>query len=344
MKPKTKKTLASCALSLPLLASSVLCPILSVKNASADISPPVNVDMYTIAVSLFTAIGLKHTYRYSSSNLEYNSVMELYPYVIHAIEPNAQYNIYDGGITHIIDDFPDSSGNTTRVYTCTYTEPSWDDDEGIIDDNVPYVTCRDYFFYTNQSRLSYNIDSVFSIDVPVLINPYQLEELLRYLYYEDDYGTIVARGSCSVSYLIPNNGEWTPYDYYSQFELYDGAMIDVDITPDDIPDSVICSSLDITVRLDTLFPNNNNSYALNYESDPWELVRYVNDIPDLETYLDQNTTIITPPAVDVGSMIWQPVESFLNTEFIPNFTFGDMCLLALGLLLFGVFLKTFLGG
>lgn len=48
---------------------------------------------------------------------------------------------------------------------------------------------------------------------------------------------------------------------------------------------------------------------------------------------------INPPDIIFGT-----VEGFLATEFIPDFTFGDLLLIVLGVMVFGAFLKVFLGG
>lgn len=52
-------------------------------------------------------------------------------------------------------------------------------------------------------------------------------------------------------------------------------------------------------------------------------------------YLEQ----VNPP-----DLIFGTVESFLSTEFMPDFSFGDLLLIVLGVMVFGAFLKVFLGG
>lgn len=51
------------------------------------------------------------------------------------------------------------------------------------------------------------------------------------------------------------------------------------------------------------------------------------------------TEPINPPDIIFGT-----VEGFLATEFIPDFSFGDLLLIVLGVMVFGAFLKVFLGG
>lgn len=48
--------------------------------------------------------------------------------------------------------------------------------------------------------------------------------------------------------------------------------------------------------------------------------------------------------VNPPDLIFGTVESFLTTEFMPDFSFGDLLLIVLGVMVFGAFLKVFLGG
>lgn len=340
MKPKTKKILASCALSLPLLASFVLCPILAVKNASADIAPPVQVDEYDIEQSYFSKIGLDAVWVYENSVSTYRSSLPLFPYVVTAIQPNYDNYIHDGSLYHVIEDLPFSSGNTGRWFSCVPDDPSWDDDGGIIDDGVPWVVCADTFSITAEQPTNVWLELI--IDTPTMVDIPSFTEYLHRLRIIDPL-TMELDCSYNISYLLQNrNNEWVTEEFDGTFTPLNGYLDELELP---YPTSIsLVESLRITIPFAQMFTRDSFSYQLEYEGDPYNLTVNDRDLPVWGDYLDDNTNVTVTPPPDVGSLIWQPVESFLNTEFIPEFTFGDMCLLALGLLLFGVFLKTFLGG
>lgn len=340
MKPKTKKILASCALSLPLLASSVLCPILSVKNASADIAPPVQVEEYVIEQSYFSKIGLDAVWVYENSYTSYRSVMPLFPYVVTAMQPNYEYYVQDGSLYYAIEDFPTSSGNTSRLVNCYPDDPSWQDDGGIIDDGVPWVVCTDMFSITAEQPTDVWLELI--IDTPTLVD---IPTLNGYLHTLRIIDPLLMELDCTynISYLLQNrNNEWVIEDFEGTFTPLNGYLDELELP---YPTSIsLVESLRISIPFARMFTSDTFNYQLTFEGEPYNLTVNDRDLPTWEDYLDDNTNVTVTPPPDVGALLWQPVESFLNTEFIPDFTFGDMCLLALGLLLFGVFLKTFLGG
>lgn len=57
--------------------------------------------------------------------------------------------------------------------------------------------------------------------------------------------------------------------------------------------------------------------------------------------IDQYTGDIIPPPADI---LFSPVEAFFATELFEGFTLGNLLAIALGCLLFGLFLKIFAGG
>lgn len=68
------------------------------------------------------------------------------------------------------------------------------------------------------------------------------------------------------------------------------------------------------------------------------------DFTDIEYFISshqEHTTINVPAPTDV---LFSPVVTFLNTEFVAGFTFGDMLLISLGVMTFGLFLKLYMGG
>lgn len=340
MKPKTKKILASCALSLPFLASSVLCPILAVRKASADIAPPLQVEDYVIEQSYFSKIGLEAVWVYENPFTSYRSVMPLFPYVVTAIEPNPHHSIYDGSLYYAIEDLPSSSGNTSRSVYCMPDNPSWEDDGGIIDDGVPWVVCTDAFSLTADKPTNVRLELI--IDNPTLVDIPALNEYLHPLRVIDPLQTEL---DCtySISYLLQNqNNEWITEEFDGTFTPLSGYFDELEL-PYSSPISIV-DSLRITIPFAPMSTGDFNVYQLLFGGETYNITVNDRDLPSWDDYLDGNTNVTVTPSPDIGAMLWQPVESFLKTEFIPDFTFGDMCLLALGLLLFGVFLKTFLGG
>lgn len=84
---------------------------------------------------------------------------------------------------------------------------------------------------------------------------------------------------------------------------------------------------------------NQELFDLFEESSPAQLLSDTFNLWQLSfgdrVYLEQ----VNPP-----DLIFGTVESFLSTEFMPDFSFGDLLLIVLGVMVFGAFLKVFLGG
>lgn len=101
-------------------------------------------------------------------------------------------------------------------------------------------------------------------------------------------------------------------------------------------------SLDITPIYDNTSVANGTGDCGVFATSNYSWLDYLDYEDTLERYYisQQGDTIVPPPA----DILFSPVEAFFATELFDGFTLGNLLGIALGCLLFGLFLKIFAGG
>lgn len=317
MKPKTKKIIASCALSLPLLASSVLCPILAVKIASADdgLVP------YTSTKFLSGFDFELVCEEVEDDSLSYDSTYFFYDSIGCLPTTIGLGDIYD----------------TQNDYSLTINNFSTD-----VEQYTEWVTTKMWRFYTyfagNELECSYlNVLH----EAPVMLPLYDLD---RWSFYVDCEMGSAPFWSLSYEVYDTSTHEW----YTFSRGATSGSLVNFDEILNGNEPSVIyldqeyvlCREFKLTFQFNSAW---GISFSLSSTDDFAE---------STNTTLAQDyiyTDVLSPTIVEEivptpSEVFFGMVDDFLNTEFMPNFTFGDLCLIALGISAFFMFLKIWMGG
>lgn len=317
MKLKTKKILAPCALSLPLLASSVLCPILAVKQVSADdgLVP------YTASKVL--------------SSFEFELVCE--DVEAPPLSYESTYFFYDS-----IGYLPTTIGggdisDTQNDYSLTIGEFSTD-----VMQYTEWAITKMWRLYTYYAGVELECSSLHVLhEAPVMLPVYDLD---RWNFSVDSETGSVPYWSFSYDVYDTDTHEWYTFSRGATV----GSLVYLDevlngneptVTYRD-QEYVLCRDFHLTFQL-------YNAWGISFS-----LLADDNFSESTNTTLAQDyiyTDVLTPTIVEEivptpSEVFFGMVDDFLNTEFMPNFTFGDLCLIALGISAFFMFLKIWMGG
>lgn len=358
MKPKTKKILASCALSLPLLASSVLSPILAIKKSNAD-GVQDGYNGFHTQGSIFSYYGFDISFYPRILGVTAELSTPFIPFLPLGGDMQSVEYWQDFSYSSYTEDMPYVGSRNS--YICSFDLPSYEIEGGIVDDEITHFSPQ-HSLYAGASLFTSgaSIEPAFSIgfDEPRLIVLNEVLDALGQLEYKiytafpDTYSDILW-GQLEYEILAFDEDGDTYWDTDTlNVDNLELSSFTHGIRPEAYPNTQgynLVRNFKL-VQYATSVPDVDDGswwdMAIGYGLDSTDEFLFLTDFTrrnvDITDIMDIDVTVSPPP--DIGSLVWQPVESFLNTEFLPDFTFGNMCMLALGLLLFGVFLKTFLGG
>lgn len=317
MKPKTKKIFASCALSLPLLASSVLCPILAVRQASADDGlVPYTANKFLSGFDFELVCE-----EVEDDSLSYDSTYFFYDSIGYLPTTIALGDIYD----------------TQNDYSLTINNFTTD-----VEQYTEWATTKMWRLYTYFAGIELECTSLSVLhEAPVMLPLYDLD---RWSFYVNCETGSAPYWSLSYEVYDTATHEWYTFNRGAS----SGSLVYLDeIINGNEPtviyrnqEYVLCREFRLTFQLYSAW---GVSFSLSSIDDFAE---------STNTTLAQDyiyTDVLSPTIVEEivptpSEVFFGMVDDFLSTEFMPNFTFGDLCLIALGISAFFMFLKIWMGG
>lgn len=318
MKPKTKKIIASCALSLPLLASSVLCPILAVKKASADVS----VAPYMLYTRPLAECGFTlYTQEVDDTGLTYPPTFQYYDDIGWLPSTIGQGNIGD---------FSNYYGTSIDLFTTD------------VEEFVEFSLSKTWRLYTYYDGVELLCDQLnFSNNAPMML---PVEDLDRWsLYAASEMGNVYYWSfSCEV--YDTSTHEW----YTSSRGASIGQTVNFgSLFSSSTPTVTYRNTEFILCRDFTIVYDLYDAWGITFRLETVDNFSVSTDVTLAQDYI--YTDILSPTIVEEivptpSEVFFGMVDDFLSTEFMPNFTFGDLCLIALGISAFFMFLKIWMGG
>lgn len=353
MKNTTKKIALSTACGLTLCMSA--CAISSSIKTSAD-SITVYPNGFETQESIFSYYGFGITNSPRIAGAQFNYTTPFIPYIPLGGSANSltDYEAFTRALY-----FEDLSGmGTGSTYYSQFEYPTYEEDGGIVDDVITEYTAL-HSLYANHWDIEQGdtIEPSFTIgfNEPRLIRLNDVLDVLEHIEY------II---------LSTDTGYSTNLWGYLEYEVFDvnenGAFWDTEnLTVDNLQVSSTTHGINPLAYPNTQGYNLVRNFRLVQYAEPvfgqygggdWELIvgygattgtanyDYLTDFTRSNVSLTDLYDIdvhVDPPPTD---LLFAPVVSFLETEFLPDFTFGDAFLVALGVTAFGLFLKLYMGG
>lgn len=319
MKPKTKKLITACALSLPLLASSILCPILSVKTTNAD-----------VAVTPYWA------YTRPLADFDFDiwcdteDIQSLsYPATLHYADKIGYLpsTIGVGELSELNTVTKYIEGEDTQFYVEVET---WSN-----------VNTKSWYVYTEYDGYrSYVEDVTVTHKAPCML---PLDDLSRWTFQAETDINYVFGWDFTAEVYNQSTQEWERVEVSS---TGDGSAPLNFLFPMSTPtvsfrntDFILCRDFNLDFKFFHGWGINFQLYSIDDFSVSTDVTLAQNEIYNI---LTSNSTVVIAPTP--SEIFFGMVEDFLTTEFMPNFSFGDLCLIALGISAFFMFLKIWMGG
>lgn len=319
MTPKTKKILASCALTLPLLATSILCPILKAEKACADVAVTPFM-AYTRPLADFDIDIWCET--------EDNQALS-YPATLHYYDKIGYLPTMIGegelDFTNLIG--YQVVGDRTQFFVEVETWATYD--------------MKSWYVYTEMDGSQVFVDSlVVSHKAPCML---PLNDLSRWAFQTDTDTNYVVGWNFTADVFNQSTNEWEHVTTSASGD--NGAPLNV-LFPTSTStvryrntDFILCRDFSLTFEFFHGWGVNFVLASTDNFSVSTDVTLAQNEIYNI--LAPTNTVVIAPTPSEI---FFGMVDDFLTTEFMPNFTFGDLCLIALGISAFFMFLKIWMGG